>query len=318
MTKTENIEFQDGFGDFTAGINSGIKPILLPKNQLSYATNATVRGRCVTHRPPYQLQSLILEPSIDLTGLLFQGATYYKPDFGSESIVAQIGGRLFQFVPDAVKTTYVYDHTVRNYFGGSSSTTRKPTGGLVFSFTANNISDSTGSNYDVGTPITSYPSFVTTMTNSATVNAVFYGSSEFDSGSAVNIYRYNFTAVLPAGFTLTPGLYIGKQVYINTTSASGQIKWDIIGQDTSGPSPTLQLQYTTPQNASGATITFPAGSPIYYTSNPVTPQILGAIAAPLTAPALGSPVTVFSELAFQRPDRFSLHCRKRYLSSDWC
>ena len=46
--------FMDGLVTFESGMDSGILPFLLARNQLAFATNCTVRGGFVTHRPVYQ------------------------------------------------------------------------------------------------------------------------------------------------------------------------------------------------------------------------------------------------------------------------
>ena len=93
----------DALASFEAGMNSGEAPLLLPHNQLSFATNVTVRGAYATHRPPFSKQVLdfggdaALEAAV--TGGLFQGSAYYKPDSGVETLVASISGHLYQFTP---------------------------------------------------------------------------------------------------------------------------------------------------------------------------------------------------------------------------
>lgn len=91
----------DATGAFIAGMNSDVPAILLPKNQLSFATNGTVRGGFFTNRPPFVDLSLTFNGSSQtlFETKLFQGCCYYKPDYGNESIVASIGGRLFQVTP---------------------------------------------------------------------------------------------------------------------------------------------------------------------------------------------------------------------------
>lgn len=43
---------------FFGGVNSGLNPLLLQKDQLAFATNTTVRGGFITHRPPYRKLTL--------------------------------------------------------------------------------------------------------------------------------------------------------------------------------------------------------------------------------------------------------------------
>lgn len=83
-----------------AGVNSDLAPILLPKNVMAWSTNATVRGGFPKPRSPRFLRTLSF-PSAGVetavTTGLFQGAGYYRPDFGPSQLVAQISGRLFTF-----------------------------------------------------------------------------------------------------------------------------------------------------------------------------------------------------------------------------
>lgn len=83
------------------GMNSGIDPLLLPRNQLAFATNLTTRQGFATDRPPF-FKRTVTYPSTDVQTAveqgLFQGAAYYQPDAGDQSLFAAISGRLFQFV----------------------------------------------------------------------------------------------------------------------------------------------------------------------------------------------------------------------------
>lgn len=94
---------EDSFAGFEAGMNSGDAPMRLPKNQLAFSTNGTVRGGYLTHRPPFSIQSLDFGGDANLKNNfvsgLFQGSCYYKPDSGSESLIASVSGRLFQLTP---------------------------------------------------------------------------------------------------------------------------------------------------------------------------------------------------------------------------
>lgn len=104
-SKDKRETFYDMLGSFELGINSGVSPTLLPKNQLSFATNATVRGGHISDRPPFNRQTLSF-PSTAIqsafeTGL-FQGAAVYRPDYGTSQIVVQISGRLFAFAFNGV------------------------------------------------------------------------------------------------------------------------------------------------------------------------------------------------------------------------
>lgn len=102
---------------FPDGMNSGVQPLLLPPTQAAFATNATFRGTFIKPRPPWFRYTLDFggDAALQLavTKALWQGACYYKPDTGAETLVAQIGGRLFQFTPNpATRTATVRDITV--------------------------------------------------------------------------------------------------------------------------------------------------------------------------------------------------------------
>lgn len=90
----------DGVFDFALGMNGGINPLLLKRNQLFSATNCTVRGTFVTHRPAYRKIALSFADSTVQTNVesgLWQGGCYYNADVGTSSLVTLISGRLFNF-----------------------------------------------------------------------------------------------------------------------------------------------------------------------------------------------------------------------------
>lgn len=103
-----NRVYNDVLRSFELGVNSGISPVLLPKNQLAWAINATVRGGHIAPRPAFQVQSLNFGGNIPLQEIVetgyFQGAAVYRPDFGTSQIIASISGRLFAFTP--INTTW--------------------------------------------------------------------------------------------------------------------------------------------------------------------------------------------------------------------
>lgn len=92
----------DMLGAFEAGMNSGVAPVLLKKNQLSMLINGTVRGAYATDRAPVQRQTLIWPDPITQhaaqTGV-FQGASPngYRPDFGPSQLVAVVSGRIYTY-----------------------------------------------------------------------------------------------------------------------------------------------------------------------------------------------------------------------------
>lgn len=114
MAKEQPTDFTDGFDSFPAGINSGIAPNLLAKTQLSYATNCTVRGGFVKPRDGYRKINLTLnDQTINLSKVLFQGASFYQSDEGIGYLMAQIGGRTYQFAPDTARGATVFDRTIQ-------------------------------------------------------------------------------------------------------------------------------------------------------------------------------------------------------------
>lgn len=92
-------------------MNSGLDPLLVPKNQLSFSSNSSVRDGFVTTRPAFSNLLNITWPSDEVKEAveqgLFQGAGYYQPDSGNQSLFAQIAGRLFQFVVNGNGVTVI-------------------------------------------------------------------------------------------------------------------------------------------------------------------------------------------------------------------
>jgi len=95
---------------FEKGVNGGVAPQLLPKNQLVAGTNITLRGDFISPRPPlWQLALSFIDPAVETlfeTGL-FQGGAYFKPDNGLEGLIVAVAGRLFQIMPDPFTKTAV-------------------------------------------------------------------------------------------------------------------------------------------------------------------------------------------------------------------
>jgi hypothetical protein len=107
VAKNPDIYTYDALGDFSLGVNSDFDPFIVPRNQMPFAVNATIRGNFIRNRPPYWRQSMVFPDDAVKNSVekgLFQGACYYRPDAGSEMLVAQIGGKLFTFTPDANDT----------------------------------------------------------------------------------------------------------------------------------------------------------------------------------------------------------------------
>ena len=113
MAKEQPTEFVDGFDAFPSGVDSGKAPNLLTRQQLSYATNCTVRGGFVKPRDGYRKINLTLnDDTISLSKVLFQGASFYQSDEGIGYLMAQIGGRTYQFAPDTDRGATVFDRTI--------------------------------------------------------------------------------------------------------------------------------------------------------------------------------------------------------------
>ena len=94
------VELIDQLGTLGDGMNAGVAPLLLKRNQMALAVNLTVRGTYAKTRPPFQIKTLTPNGTALIASALaggpFQGACFYNPDSGSESLIVAIGGRLFQ------------------------------------------------------------------------------------------------------------------------------------------------------------------------------------------------------------------------------
>jgi hypothetical protein len=96
-------ELIDSVSSFEAGVNMGVAPVLLQKNQLGNSVNTTLRGDLLRPRPPYRLCPAVFNPHQTIQNAFqtgnFQGAAYYKPDSGPESLISSVGGRIYQVTP---------------------------------------------------------------------------------------------------------------------------------------------------------------------------------------------------------------------------
>jgi hypothetical protein len=102
MAKTSNyepgVEQLDATTTFQQGMNSGIAPELLPKSQLAFALNGTVRGTFITHRPPFHDRGITFATPGQQSAFeqgLWQGACWAQPSNAPEGLVCQIAGRLY-------------------------------------------------------------------------------------------------------------------------------------------------------------------------------------------------------------------------------
>lgn len=112
----------DGLGALDAGMNAGLVPQLLPPNQVAMSTNMTFRGGYGTHRPPIREISLTFPDGFNPETFIrqpFQGACFYQPDSGNQSIVTSIGGKLFQIFPSGT-TANVLDISIPGDFNSST------------------------------------------------------------------------------------------------------------------------------------------------------------------------------------------------------
>lgn len=106
----------DSVGGFPDGFNSGALPALLPRTTLAFASNATMRGGFAS--PRQTNRKITLDWGGD--GVLqqrqqsgrWQGGGFYRSDSGQGSLIASIGGRLFQFTPGPGKTASVREVTI--------------------------------------------------------------------------------------------------------------------------------------------------------------------------------------------------------------
>jgi hypothetical protein len=107
--QNQPVELEDGFSTIDSGVDTGVFPTLLKKNQASRATNVTFRGGYPTNRPPYNHLAYNFGGDPNLTNRVlngvFQGGGYYQPDVGSQQCIAQISGRLFLFTPSISMVT---------------------------------------------------------------------------------------------------------------------------------------------------------------------------------------------------------------------
>lgn len=104
----------DEIDSFPLGMNEGVDPETLPRNQAAFLRNATVRGMFARPRPARRKIAVSFNDanlaSVFTSGL-WQAAGYYRPDVGNESLFCLHNGRLFQFVISGSSAT-VYERTI--------------------------------------------------------------------------------------------------------------------------------------------------------------------------------------------------------------
>jgi hypothetical protein len=97
-------------------MNSSVAPQLIAKNQAAFLLNATVRGAFAKTRPPFQVLTIVYGGDTVLQNIveqgLFQGAGYYRPDFGAQVLIAQIQGVLVKFTEQDNGTWLAQDISV--------------------------------------------------------------------------------------------------------------------------------------------------------------------------------------------------------------
>lgn len=119
-------KYVDSVSAFEAGMESGITPLLLKKNQVGVAINCSLRGGFIHPRPPLIQRTLNFGGNDVLATLvasgLFQGGGYYRPDTGTESLLASISGHLIQFQETSFGGIWnVSDVSVPNDFNSSTN-----------------------------------------------------------------------------------------------------------------------------------------------------------------------------------------------------
>jgi len=100
--------FLDFLSSAQDGVNSGVSPLLLQKSQIAFGNNCSIRGGYLTNRPPVIKRDFIFASPLDQATVeqgLFQGGGYYRPDYGTEQLIAHISGHLFSFTDVGGKFT---------------------------------------------------------------------------------------------------------------------------------------------------------------------------------------------------------------------
>lgn len=90
----------DGFSTILRGVNSGLAPVSLGRDQLAWAINATFRNNFATSRPGMQKRTLSFitpDDATPFTDAIYQGAIAFER---RNQLVAMIGGRLFSIELD--------------------------------------------------------------------------------------------------------------------------------------------------------------------------------------------------------------------------
>lgn len=100
MARVDPGAVYDGFATVTRGVNSGMPPDLLPRDQFAYGINATFRGFYPRNRPGWTKRTLIF-PDVDtqtnFEAAIFQGAAAFQR---RKQLIVSTGGRLFNIRVD--------------------------------------------------------------------------------------------------------------------------------------------------------------------------------------------------------------------------
>lgn len=290
-----------GFDLLTGGMDAGIAPISIPQNKVAYALNCTFRGGYVTNRPPFSQIALNLDAGVNLTGMIPQGACYYSPDFGQQSIVAQMGGRLYQFVIAEDGSAYVYDRTIKVYPGGSSfqfeyaqtnSTTTTTTTSTYVVFVTN-INDGSGASYPPGTVLYSDPSYIAPI--SIASNIVY--TPPVGGGPVI----YNGTITFPASYVIPLGFVGNNKILINYSPPGNNLvtpsaQWNVLA--VYGQTATIRLTASSTGQFASSNFTIPAGTTISYVIAPSPQQSLTKMTQQLIAPVVGGSSPVYITTAY--------------------
>ena len=95
------VTYDDFVSVLSGGQNSGVNPLLLTKDQFAFGLNISLRGGYSHTRAPVVKINLNYAGRGDIQLIVeqgyFQGGGYYRPDSGTESLIAQISGHLLKF-----------------------------------------------------------------------------------------------------------------------------------------------------------------------------------------------------------------------------
>lgn len=107
----------DGLSIVRSGMNSGVSPRLLPKDQVSFAINCTFRGGLPKTRPVFRKVALsFVDSAVQKnaeTGLWQEGSFYQALGSSTNCLVASIGGRLFRYLVGPSQTANVQDISIQ-------------------------------------------------------------------------------------------------------------------------------------------------------------------------------------------------------------